>query len=95
VGSEEVQILDFKGEVREIRTDHHGPGGWVRANLDELLTLWCLEKHQLGPPRGTVSGNLLQSEDPLVKINGALEVFNAVTGVEEFGDHARRMKPET
>jgi hypothetical protein len=34
-----------------------------------------------------VPGDLLQSEDPLVKIDGALEVFDTVTGVEESGDH--------
>jgi hypothetical protein len=87
MGGKQVQILHLEGEMRQVRPDYYRPGGWVTADFDEFLALWRLEKHQLGTPGGAVSGDLLEAKDPPVKIDGALKVFNAVTGVEESGDH--------
>jgi len=90
-----LQIRDLKGEVREVGSDLDGAAGIVFADLDFLVTAGSLEKHELGSAAALASADLLEAENIAVKGNGSLEILDAVSGVEEFGDHTRRMKPET
>jgi LysM repeat protein len=81
------QIIHLEGEVCQVRSNHNRPRRGVTTNFNQLLAFRRFEKHQLGTPRRTVSGDFFEAEHPGVKGNGALKVFNPVTGMEEFGDH--------
>ena len=84
---EGVQIADFEGEVGEVGADDDRAGGVVFAELDEFLALGCFQEDELGTAGGGVAGDLLESEDLGVEVNGSFEVLDAVAGVKELGDH--------
>ena len=90
-----LQIRDLKGEVRQVGSDLDGSARIVFADLDFLLAAGGLQEHEFGSAAALASADLLEPEDIAVKRNGLVEILDAVTGVEEFGNHNRMMKPET
>ena len=82
-----LKVRHFKGKVSQVRADDDRAAGGVGADFDEFFALGSFEEDELGTAGGFVPAHFFKTEDILVKADGLFEIGDAITGVEEFGDH--------
>ena len=94
VFSELFEAVDFKGQVSEIGLHLDGSAAWETADFDLFVAFRRLQKDELGPARGLVPSNFLESEHLFVELNGFFEIVDPVSCVQQFpGFHWRRTIP--
>ena len=80
-----LKVCHFKGEVSQIDLD--GSAGIVLTKFDLLLTLRGLKKDQFGATTALAAASFFQAKHITVEGDALFQIMNAVTGMEEFGDH--------
>ena len=76
------EAIDLEGEVSEIGLDLNGTAVREVAELDGFFAFGCLEEDEFGAARRFVAADFVQAKDLFVEFYGALEVIEAVAGVE-------------
>ena len=84
---ERFDVLDFKSEMSEIRTNDNRATRIEFANLDFFIASGRFKKNQLGPAAGGVPASFLQPEHIPVERDGFFQVSYAIAGVEKLFDH--------
>src|SRR5205814_4384567 len=79
---EVFQIVYFKCEMSQVRTDHDRATLVILAKLDLFLAFRCFEKNQLRAASRGVPSCFLQTKDVSVKGDGFFQVRHAITGVQ-------------
>lgn len=82
-----LQIVDFKGEVREIGSDLDGTALVKFANFDERLAVRGLEENEVRSSTADAATDFLESDDICVEGNRAFEVRDSIARVEELRNH--------
>src|SRR6266496_309829 len=85
--SETFQIVHFKREMSKVGPDHYRPALVKFTNLNLLVAVGCFQKHELRPAPGSVTTELLESQNILVERNRFLQVLYAISRVQQFLDH--------
>jgi hypothetical protein len=86
VFAEFFEVVHLEGEVGEVGLDFDGAGAGVAGDFEEVVGVGGAEEGDFGAAGGFVAVEELEAEDVGVEVEGAVEVVNAVAGVEEFGD---------
>src|SRR5437588_12452679 len=84
---ERLDVVDFKGEMSEIRPDHHRPALIELTNLDFFVAARSFKKDELRAAARRVPATFLQAEHVPIKGNGLFSIRNAATRVEELCVH--------
>ena len=88
-------VVDFKRQVRQIGSYLDGSAGIILSDLDKFLALWRLEENQLRATSAGDASDLFEPKHMLVKVNGLLEVSDAVTRVIQFLNHTHESNCES
>src|SRR6266496_1988455 len=82
-----LKIVHFKCEMRKVWADHDRPALVKFTNLNLLVAVRCFQKHELRPAPGSVTTELLESQNILVERNRFLQILYAISRVQQFLDH--------
>ena len=92
VFGEGFQIVDFKGEVREIGADLNGAALVELANFDERFAAGGLEEDEVRPAPAHAAADFFETEDVCVERNCAFEIGNSIARMEELRDHEKSFR---
>ena len=84
---ETFDIVDFEGQMREIRTDDDWTAFIELTDFDFFLAVRRLEENQLRAAAGGMASRFLQAEDVSVERDRFFEVGHAITSVEKLLYH--------
>ena len=90
VFGEGFEIIDFKGEVREIGADLNRAALVEFANLDERFATGGLEENEVRPAPAHAAADFFETKDVFVEGNRAFEIGDSVARVEELRDHEEK-----
>lgn len=91
VFGEGFEVFYLKGEVGEVGAYGDRAAGRIVGDFDEFFAFGCFEENEFGAARGFVTSDFLKPEDVFVEGDGFLQVFDAVSGVQKFGNHVRKI----
>src|SRR2546422_3538116 len=81
------QVVHFKCQMREVRTNHDRPALIEFANLNLLFALGGFQENELRAATGCLAVQLLEPEDIFIERDRFFQILHAITGVQEFFDH--------
>ena len=77
-----IEVVHFKGEMRQIGADHYRPALIKFSNLDFFVAAGGFQKDELRAAPGCLTSNLFQSENVLIERDGFLQVMHAIARVQ-------------
>jgi hypothetical protein len=80
------EAVDLEGEVGEVGLDVDGAAGGEGAQFDGFLAARGLQEDEFGAAGGLVPTDFVESQDFAVEPDGAVEVIDAIAGMEEAGN---------
>jgi hypothetical protein len=89
VFGESIHIIDFKGEMGQIRAYDNGPARGVVADLDFLVAAPRLKENQGGASGRGRAARFLQPKHVLVEAHRAIEFGDAVSSMKKALNHQK------